>query len=322
MRATVSVAVCAAWMVLAHDAFAQATIAFTRVGSIAGPVDMVEADGRYAYLAAGKTLTVVDLSDPASPIRAGAYTFPDLIWGFTVSGTTIYVAADLAGLGILDVSDPRTPALRGMLKTPGQAKNVAPYGSTVLVADHVSGIDAIDTSIPSMPKLTGSFFVDGFAKDVVIRDSFAYALDQPTGLSVFDLTKPGVFEPVALAPLANPIGLFAQLAVSPGGEKAERVGIVTGGGPLQIFTLRPGLDPVLATTYRTPGTAQRVAIHGTRAYVADGRAGLQVLDLSAPSQPVVVGNYETAMPARDIAVTESLVLVVTGGEVLLLRQQP
>jgi hypothetical protein len=152
-----------------------------------------------------------------------------------------------------------------------------------------------------MPKLTGSFFVDGFAKDVVIRDSFAYALDQPTGLSVFDLTKPGVFEPVALAPLANPIGLFAQLAVSPGGEKAERVGIVTGGGPLQIFTLRPGLDPVLATTYRTPGTAQRVAIHGTRAYVADGRAGLQVLDLSAPSQPVVVGNYETPMPARDIA---------------------
>jgi len=320
-RAAASVAVCAACMVLAHDAFAQGT-SFAKVGSIDGPVDLVEADGRYAYLASGKTLTIVDLSEPASPIRAGAYTFPDLIWGFTVSGTTIYVAADLAGLGILDVSDPRAPALRGMLKTPGQAKNVALYGTAVLVADHVSGIDAIDISMPSVPRLIGSFFVDGFAKDVVIRDTFAYALDQPSGLSVFDLTKTGSFEPVASATLANPIALFAQLDVSPGATKGERVGIVAGGGPLQIFTLRSGLAPVLATTYRTPGSAQRVAIRGTRAYVADGRAGLHVVDLSAPSQPVVVGSYETAMPARDIAVTESLVLVVAGGEVLILRQQP
>jgi hypothetical protein len=322
MRAAASVAVCAAWMVVAHDAFAQAST-FARVGSIAGPVDLVEADGRFAYLAAGKTLSIVDISDPASPVRAGAYTFPGMIWGLTVSGTTIYVAADMAGLGILDVSDPRAPALRGMLKTPGQAKNVALYGTKALVADHVSGIDAIDISIPTMPKLTGSFFVDGFAKDVVIRDSFAYALDQPTGLSVFDLTKTGTFEPVSSATLANPIPLFAQLEVSPGSAKGERVVVVVGGGPLQIFTTRSGLAPVLATTHRTPGNAQRVAVRGTRAYVADGRAGLHVLDLSAPSQPLTVGTYETTMPARDVAVTESLVLVVTGSEeVLILRQEP
>jgi hypothetical protein len=309
-------------MVLARAAAAQ-TATFVPVGSIAGPVNMVEADGRYAYLTAGKTLTVVDISNPASPVRAGAYTFPEMIWGVAVVGTTVYVAADTYGLGILDVSNPRAPALRGRLKTPGQAKNVALYGTRALVADHVSGIDAIDVSTPTMPKLTGSFFVDGFAKDVVIRDSFAYALDQPTGLSVFDLTKTGAFEPVASATLANPIPLFAQLDVSPGSAKGERVAVVVGGGPIQIFTVRSGLAPVLATTYRTPGSPQRVAIRGTRAYLADGPAGVQVLDLSAPSQPAMVGGYKTATPARDIAVTNSLVLVVTGGEeVLILRQEP
>ncbi len=320
-RTAASVAVYVAWLVLARDAAAQST-AFTPVGAIAGPVNLVEADGRYAYLAAGKTLTVVDIGDPANPIRAGAYTFPDSIWGFAVHGPTIYVAADMYGLGILDVSNPQAPALRGVLKTPGQAKNVALYGTTALVADHVSGIDAIDVSAPAAPALTGSFFVDGFAKDVVIRDGVAYALDQPTGLSVFDLTKPGAFEPVASTTLANPIPLFAQLDVSPASVREERVAVVVGGGPLQIFTVRGSAAPVPATTYRTPGNAQRVTIRGTRAYVADGPGGLQVLDLSTPSTPAIVGGYQTSMPARDVAVTDALVLVVTGDGVLILRPKP
>src|SRR5688572_25290740 len=97
-RAVASAALCAAWMVLARAAGAQ-TATFVPVGSIAGPVNMVEADGRYAYLAAGKALTVVDISNPASPVRAGAYTFPEMIWGVAVVGTTVYVAADTYGLG-------------------------------------------------------------------------------------------------------------------------------------------------------------------------------------------------------------------------------
>ena len=84
-----------------------------------------------------------------------------------------------------------------------------------------------------------------------------------------------------------------------------------------------GQAPVLATTFRTPGNAQRASIRGTRAYVADGPAGLQVLDFSNPSQPTIVGSYKTAMPARDVAVTDSLVFVVVGGEeVMVLRQTP
>jgi hypothetical protein len=79
---------------------------------------------------------------------------------------------------------------------------------------------------------------------------------------------------------------------------------------------------VQATTYRTPGNAQRVTIRGTRAYVADGPGGLQVLDLSTPSTPAIVGGYQTSMPARDVAVTDALVLVVTADGVLILRPKP
>jgi hypothetical protein len=46
------------------------------------------------------------------------------------------------------------------------------------------------------------------------------------------------------------------------------------------------------------------------------------VDLSTPSKPSIVGAYKTATPARDVAVADSLILVVVGSEVLILRQTP
>jgi hypothetical protein len=292
------------------------------VGSFAGPADLIKVDGSVAYVSAGKALTIVDISDPAAPKRVGGYTFPELIWGFAVAGTTVYVAADTYGLGILDVSNAAMPVLRGALKAPGQAKNVALFGTRALVADHVSGIDMIDVSTPARPVLAGSFFVDGFAKDVVTVGSLAFALDQPAGLSVFDLTKSGTFEPAAMVTLVNPIALRAQLAVSQeSSPTGPRVAVVAGGGPLQVYDVSNRQAMVHAATYRTPGNPQRVSLQDRRAYVADGPAGLQVVDLSTPAAPAIVGSYKTAAPARDVAIFDSLVFVVLGnGEVLILRQ--
>jgi hypothetical protein len=300
------------------------TVNLTPVGSIAGPADLIEVSGGRAYVAAGKTLTIVDITNPVAPKRAGEYTFPELIWGFTVAGSTAYVAADTYGLGILDVSNVAAPVLRGTLKTPGQAKNVALFGTRALVADHVSGIDMVDVSKPTTPVLVGSFFVDGFAKDVVTTGTLAFALDQPAGLYVFDLAKPGSFEPAAMITLANPIPLRAQLEVSQeSSTNAQRLAVVVGGGPLQIYDVSNQQAMVLAATYRTPGAAQRVSVMGTRVYVADGPAGLQVVDLSVPSEPSIVGSYKTAAPARDVAVNGSLVFVIVGREeVLIFRQAP
>jgi hypothetical protein len=314
-----------AWLVLGLAAAGSAqSVTLTPVGSIPGAADLIKVDGTRAFVAAGKTLTLVDITDPALPKRLGAHTFPELIWGLTIRGDMVYVAADLSGLSILDVSKPGVPVLRGSLKTPGQAKNVALAGTRALVADHVSGIDAIDVSSPATPVLLESFLVAGFAKDVVARGSLAYALDQPTGLSVFDLSKPGRLEAAAAVTLTVPIPLRAQLVVSEEwSAPASRVAIVVGGGPLQIYDLTKPDGPVHGATYRTQGPALRVALQGSRAFVADGPQGLQVIDLSVPSKPMVVGSYKTSAPARDVAVAGSLVFVATGGEeVLILRQSP
>jgi hypothetical protein len=294
--------------------------AFVHVGTIAGPADLVEAEGDYAYVASGKTLTIVDVHDPATPKRAGSYTFPELIWGVTLAGNTAYVAVDTAGLAMLDIANPLAPVLRATLKTPGQAKAVAIGSNAAYVADHVRGIDVVTLPSPASPVLAGSQFVDGFAKDVVTRGNLLYALDQPSGLTIFDTTS-GPMAQVGALTLGMPIPLRAQLVVSDA-TAGTRLAVVVGGGPLQIYDVTDPRKPHAVTTYRTPGNAQRVQMKGTDLYVADGPSGLQVVNLAMPSIPAITASFTTPMPARDVAASGRLVFVASGDSVLILRRAP
>jgi hypothetical protein len=101
---------------------------------------------------------------------------------------------------------------------------------------------------------------------------------------------------------------------------------------LQVYDVSDPAKPASLAVLRTPGgRPQRASLRGNLAYVADGEAGLTVVDLSAPANPRVVGTYKTPEAARDVAAGESLVFVVvgemrrdsrspSGTEVLILRQ--
>ena len=312
------------WIAAAGLSIASAqTLNFTPLGSIPGPAEMIRVKGAYAYISAGKTLTVADVSNPEAPRRLGTYTFPERIWGFRMSGNSVFVAADIFGLGILDVSNPEAPVLRGSFKTPGQAKSVAISGATALVSDHVSGLDIVDVSNSAKPVSAGSVFLDGFARDAVTNGSLAYAIDMPTGFYVLDLSKKNVQEPLVSLQSATVSNQRAQVEVLQTSPQGPTLAVVVAGGTLQMYDVSNSASPIKIPPYRTPGGALRVSLRGKLAYVADGREGLQVLDLSNPSEPRIAGTYKTASPARDVAVSESLVFVVlASGEVLILRQAP
>ena len=48
---------------------------------------------------------------------------------------------------------------------------------------------------------------------------------------------------------------------------------------------------------------------GNLAFVADGLSGLQVIDISDPSSPVLAGSYDTLDSAVDVAVAGNLAFV-------------
>jgi hypothetical protein len=300
------------------------TVAFERVGAIPGPVEMVRVQGRFAYLSADRQFTIFDISDPAAPQRVGGYTFPEEIWSFRLAGSTAYVANNFAGLSLLDVSNPAAPVLRGSFKGPGQIKSAAVSGTKVVLADHSSGLDLVDVSTPVKPASLGSFFLEGYARDVVTSGSLVYAVDSPAGFYILDLSRPDALEkPVSSAQSTKATGMRVRIDVSPPAAR-RKLALVTGGGFLHVFDVTDPAAPVAAALHKMSGP-MGVALEGARAYVADGREGLQIVDLTTPATPTVVGTYATAGLARDVVVAEGLAFVVTGmregGEVVILRQR-
>ena len=61
--------------------------------------------------------------------------------------------------------------------------------------------------------------------------------------------------------------------------------------------------------YDTPGNAHGVAVANNYAYVADGGAGLRIIDVSNPSNPFEVGYYDTPSAAGGVAVANSYAYV-------------
>jgi hypothetical protein len=273
-------------------------------------------------VAAGRTLSIYNVANPAAPQREGAYTFPEEIWSFRIYGSTAYVGANFFGLGIVDVSNPRAPTLRGSFKTPGQAKTAAIVGAKIAVIDHMEGLVFVDATDAAKPRGAGSFFLDGYARDVVAAGTFAYAVDSPTGFYVFDLTRSGPLEPIASVQSGTGLRTI---------EVSDSLAMLVGGGSLQPYDISNPAAPARIAPFKTPGGAQRAVLAGQRAYVADGREGLQVVDFSTPASPVIAGSLKTEGAARDVAVSGSLVFLVVsdasgrpqdGGRVVILRQSP
>ena len=286
-----------------------AQTAFTQVAAIPGPADLVEIHGSRAYVVGHGTLRIVDIANPQAPKVLGSHTFPEKIWGLQIAEPLVYVAADFFGLAILDVSNPSAPKLRGSLKTPGQAKSVVVAGNNAAIADHMSGVDFIDTSNADQPTLLGSFYLEGYAREVALSGSIAYAVDAPFGVYAFDMTKPGALEPISSQQTATSPG---SIVVSPETAPAK-LAVLVGGGSIQIYDLSKPAEPVRVTAFKTPsGRPVRAALLGSRAFVADSREGLQVVDLSNPKAPRLVASHKTAAPARDVAVNDTHVFVVVG----------
>src|SRR5665648_121135 len=70
-------------------------------GQIGGPSQGVAIQDNYAYIGVGTRLVVLDISNPANPIKVGnTAALDDLVMDVAVGGTHAYVAAGEAGLQI------------------------------------------------------------------------------------------------------------------------------------------------------------------------------------------------------------------------------
>lgn len=313
----------ASWIAWALVELSAQSFTFEPVGSIPGPAEMVKVQGHHAYVSADRVFTIFDVTDPAAPKRVGSYTFPEEIWSFRLVGSLAYVANNFAGLGILDVSNPSQPVLRGSFKAPGQVKSVTLSGTTAVLADHFSGLDFVDVSDPAKPASLGSFFLEGYARDAVSSGSLVYAVDSPAGFYILDVSKGAPTDAESSVQSTKAAGMRVRIEVSEPSDP-QKLAVIVGGGFLHVFDVSDPASPKMSALQKMNGP-QGVALRGTYAYIADGQAGLQVLDLAKPSTPTPSGEHKTSKIARDVILADQLVFVVIGGgreasEIIILKQ--
>jgi len=224
-----------------------------------------------------------------------------------VRGSYAYVADGLAGIKIINVSDPYYPFLEGSLNTP-DGEGIHEIASAVAVqvdenyaylADGEAGARKIDISNPQSPVLVDTYTLT-YAYNVFVG-SVVYFLTKEWYYEIYCLSKSdfsgfSVFLrgiPSKIFKVENGYRYIANASTDPAYRGLQIFG---GFNSSQKFATPVG-------TCATPGTARDVYVQGNYAYIADGGAGLQVIDVQNPQSPVLVGNCDTPDNAYGVKVS-------------------
>jgi len=68
------------------------------------------------------------------------------------------------------------------------------------------------------------------------------------------------------------------------------------------WAVEPNINTTLVSSYDTQGNANEIYVLGNYAYVADGRKGLQIIDITNPKSPSLVGSHDTPGSAYGVYV--------------------
>ncbi|WP_367344352.1 PGF-pre-PGF domain-containing protein [Methanomethylovorans sp.] len=280
----------------------------SEVGRVTTPslVNNIATSGKYAYIANSENgLVIVDISDPALPVIVGNCD-SSFAYGVAVEGHFAYIADGASGLLIVNISDPTAPMLEGVYNTAGLAFSVAIAGGYAYVADGVNGLVVIDIDDPSSPSIKGAYNTAGIAYDVAVAGDHTYVADGANGLVILNITDPSspflsdTYDTEVLARGVNVSGSYAYVADGDGGGLV----IVDISDPANVFS---------SAVYRaTTGNAYDVAVSGDCAYIAFGRSGLAIVNITNPAAPTFAGKYDMSGYASGVVIADNYAYVANG----------
>lgn len=289
---------------------------FNRLNGTTG----VFVSGNYAYVASqyDHSLTIIDISNPASPVLKsqvydgdGEFNRLEGAWSVYVSGNYAYVASALDNsLTIMDISDPTNPVLKSEVYDGDGEFNKLSWPMSVFVSGNYayvasfndSSLTIMDISNPLNPVLKsevyhgdGEFNRLGGAWSVYVSGNYAYVASYDSlSLTIMDISNP--LNPVLKSEVYDGDGEFNKLyrarSVFVSGNYAYVASEMD--NSLTIMDVSDPTNPVKkAELYDGNGGYERlreangVFVSGNYAYVTGSfDKGVTVIDISDPASPV------------------------------------
>lgn len=292
------------------------------------PATAVAASGSYAYLVAEYTLLVVDLGDPTektlSPGLGETYSHVTDVF---VSGKYLYVTGmnvfPGGGLTVMSIDDGAHPAPVGAyvmdcLPISCGLSTVAISGTS---AYGVWNGDLLQISLddPTYPQAIGWWPIPGSVEELVVTDENIYIANQDGGLIVMgQISGYATFLPVVLSryPHAAPLtvigqtGGSARVVAMESETTAARVAFVGIGLRLVVVDVaNPAAPAVKGRSGPLPYVIEDIHVSGGMVYVADGKGGLWLVDVSNPFRPTAISSYDS--PAYKVDSADGYVYLAT-----------
>lgn len=301
-------------VVLLADASASAEVMFQLVTQV-DPFDGdnryadVWGDGNYAYIGSfnGSGVGIIDVSTPASAFLAGTYNpasggqFKDV----KVRNGIGYFASDNGGgLHIVNVSNPLAPTLLSQVTSAhsgfNSIHNISVGGNYLYQADsHTSTVKVFDISNPLAPTFVRNIVTTDpqFIHDMTAIGDRLYTSGFGGKTDIYDVSSIGSLAPTLLGSINSGSNSHSNWASDDGKLLVSAREISD--GDVRLYDISNPAAPILRSTITaaTLGISafspHNPIIDGNRLYVSWYQAGLQVLDISDPSNPTRIGYFDT-----------------------------
>lgn len=313
------------------------TILDTFPGDGTSPMlDVRLADG-FGYVAAGELgLLIFDVTTPSAMALVGGWDTPGEAQGIALRDTWALISASDAGVFAADVTNPGWLPIANATPLPGPAGDivaggghlytaVADYGLAVYAQADLAQVGAVgldddadalalhgdllayggeeklrllDVSDPSQPALRDSLTLWAFPQDMVFDGDYLFVTARfGDGLLKVNVADPGaIFVEDSTTPCPGIWAMGAAIDV-----EGDYVYVCDDGTALAILD-KTDLSQFSCNSVQ--GGAVAMEVVGGVAHLADGEAGLTLLDVSDPYLADHLWDHEVPGEARDIAVAD------------------
>ncbi len=258
--------------------------------------------GEYAYLADGDNgLKVVDVSDARNPKRIGNLN------GLSAErleykNDFLYVSSIASGLNIVDVSHPTSPRIIGNYSS-GSIVDILVSGDTAYLAISEGLIKILDISNREEPLVLSEIEISD-PREMRLEGSYLFVANGIDGLEIINISNPRVPYYFDNAPGTNVTGL----------DTMDDMLYLADEGGLRIMQIFLQGESYKIASSEVAGRPVQIKIHLGRAFLASGKSGIQVFNISAPNDfdsSSLIGKVETE-DARDFAFYKDLILLADG----------
>jgi hypothetical protein len=272
----------------------------------------VYVQGRYAYVADsnGNSMSIIDVSDPSSPVTIGTQTGLSGAVAVYVQGRYAYVANDSGNsMSVIDVSNPRSPAVIGSVSvTSPQALYIQGRYAYVLNGFPSNRMSIIDISNPSSPVLVSVQTGIDTPKGIFVQGGYAYVvLSNPAQMQIIDVRNPSAPALVGtLALTSTPTSIYVQGRYAYAALSDETMPII------DVSNLSsPAIVGTFVASFQRPGA---VYVQGRYAYIVSQSASssVSVVDVSNPTNPALVARVGGSIDGRSIFVQGRYAYLATG----------